>query len=132
MRRPSTAAVNAQPVRVDATIYSLVSDPFGMYAGTSQGLLRADAEGMTWTPVESLPMTETRFVAMNGGVLMVAGLKRIALSLNDGGHWSAVALPSDLTQISAIAVDEPQEPVGWRPRRRLLLCRQRRQLARDP
>jgi photosystem II stability/assembly factor-like uncharacterized protein len=94
-----------QPARVDAAVYSLVSDTFGMYAGTSQGLLRADAEGTTWSPVTSLPMTEARFVAMDKGVLMVASLRRIALSNDDGYKWISVALPAALTQISAIAVD---------------------------
>jgi len=95
----------AQPPRVDAAVYALVSDTFGMYAGTSQGLLRADAEGMTWSPVASLPMSETRFVAMNKGMLLVASLRRIALSLDDGYKWASIALPPALTQISAIAVD---------------------------
>jgi photosystem II stability/assembly factor-like uncharacterized protein len=105
--RPKTAVMDsaAQPARVDAAVYALVSDTFGMYAGTSQGLLRADAEGMAWTPVTSLPMTDTRFVAMDKGVLMVAGLRRIALSTDDGYKWTSVALPASLTQISSIAVD---------------------------
>jgi photosystem II stability/assembly factor-like uncharacterized protein len=95
----------AQPPRLDAAVYALVSDTFGMYAGTSQGLLRADAEGMIWSPVTSLAMPETQFVAMNKGMLLVASLKRIALSLDDGYKWASIALPPALTQISAIAVD---------------------------
>jgi photosystem II stability/assembly factor-like uncharacterized protein len=102
---PAVGNSPVAPVRVDAAVYALVSDTFGMYAGTSQGLLRADAEGKAWTPVNSLPMTETRFVAMDKGVLLVASLKRIALSVDDGTRWSAVALPPELTQISAVAVD---------------------------
>lgn len=101
----ASASPSVQQPRVDAAVYSLVSDTFGMYAGTSQGLLRADAEGMAWSPVTSLPMTETRFVAMDKGTLLVASLRRIDLSLNDGYQWTDVALPAGLTQISAIAVD---------------------------
>jgi photosystem II stability/assembly factor-like uncharacterized protein len=98
-------SLSAQQPRVDAAVYSLVSDTFGIYAGTSEGLLRADPEGMVWTPVTTLPMTDTRFVAMDKGELMVASLRRIALSLNDGFKWTSIALPPALTQISAIAVD---------------------------
>jgi photosystem II stability/assembly factor-like uncharacterized protein len=76
-----------------------------MYAGTSQGLLRADAEGTTWSPVTSLAMPETRFVAMNKGMLLVATLRRLALSVDDGYKWASIALPPALTQISAVAVD---------------------------
>ena len=98
-------SVAVQPARIDSAVYALVSDAFGMYAGTSQGLLRADTEGMAWAPVTSLPMTETRFVATNKGTLLVASLRRIAMSVDDGYQWASVALPPALTQISAVAVD---------------------------
>ncbi len=107
--KPSIDAATAQPSRVDAAVYSLASDSFGMYAGTSQGLLRADAEGQLWTPVTSLPMAETRFVATNKGVLLVASLRRIAVSVDDGFKWADVALPAALTQISAVAVDSQKD-----------------------
>jgi len=37
---------------------------------------------------------------------MAAGLRRISLSVDGGKKWDAVALPQDLTQISAIGIDE--------------------------
>jgi photosystem II stability/assembly factor-like uncharacterized protein len=90
---------------IDAAVYALASDSFGMYAATSQGLLRADEEGTAWAPVSSLSMADTRFVSTHMGVLLVAGLKRIAMSTNDGGKWTNIALPAELTQISAVSVD---------------------------
>ena len=53
-------------------------------------------------------MREVRFFALEKNILLAAGLKRLALSVNGGVTWSPVALPPDLTQISAVAVDEQQ------------------------
>jgi photosystem II stability/assembly factor-like uncharacterized protein len=102
---PATTVAAGAP-RIDAEIFALVPDTFAMWAGTSQGLLRGDAEGSKWTPVSSLPMYEARFVAMEDGVLLVASLRNLAVSYNDGVKWSTLRLPPVLTQISAVAVDK--------------------------
>jgi photosystem II stability/assembly factor-like uncharacterized protein len=100
----ATMKALTQP-RLDAAVYALAADSFGIYAATSQGLLRGDEEGMSWSPVTTLSMSDTRFASTQKGVLLVAGLRRIAMSTNDGAKWSNVALPAGLTQISAVAVD---------------------------
>jgi photosystem II stability/assembly factor-like uncharacterized protein len=99
------AAEPSAPKRVDAVVYALVKGNNGIYAGTENGLLRGDAAGRNWTPVSSLQMPDTRFVAVHGPMVMAAGLNRIALSMDNGGSWDTVALPADLTQISAITID---------------------------
>ena len=97
--------VASQPT-IDAVVYSLVPDNvYTTYAGTSEGLLRSRNGGTAWAPVSSLPMSEVRFFALQKNVLLAAGLRRIEVSVNDGARWSPVALPAELTQISAIAVD---------------------------
>lgn len=94
-----------QPL-IDAIIYSLVPDESYMtYAATSEGLLRSDDDGIAWTPMTSLHMGEVRFFAVEKNVLLAAGLKRMSLSVNGGTRWTPIALPADLTQISAVAVD---------------------------
>jgi photosystem II stability/assembly factor-like uncharacterized protein len=90
---------------LDAIIYSLVADGDFVYAGTSQGLLRAADDGNSWAPVSTLKMPETHFVAAHDSMVMAAGLRRIALSMDGGTKWDAVPLPPDLTQISSIAID---------------------------
>ncbi|MGA7159262.1 MAG: hypothetical protein WBY53_20635 [Acidobacteriaceae bacterium] len=97
--------IAGQPL-IDAIIYSLVPDESYMtYAGTSEGLLRSDDDGIAWAPLPSLHMGEVRFFAVNQKVLLAAGLKRMSLSQNGGASWTPVALPADLSQISAVAVD---------------------------
>lgn len=101
----AASRIPGQPV-IDAIIYTLVPDESYMtYAGTSEGLLRSDDDGIAWTPLPSLHMGEVRFFAVEKNVLLAAGLKRMSISLNGGARWTPVALPADLTQISAVAID---------------------------
>jgi hypothetical protein len=74
-------------------------------------------------------MGEVRFFAVEKGVMLAAGLKRMSLSTNDGARWVTLTLPAALTQISAVAVDgdrnlwvggregvfySPDEGANWR------------------
>lgn len=103
--RPHTGPMSSQSL-IDAIIYSLVPDEsFITYAATSEGLLRSDDDGIAWTPVSSLHMSEVRTIAVEKNMLLAAGLKSMFLSVNGGTRWSAIALPVKLTQISAVAVD---------------------------
>jgi photosystem II stability/assembly factor-like uncharacterized protein len=94
-----------QPL-VDSIVYSLVSDGnFATFAGTSDGLVRSDNDGIAWAPVSTLHMGEVRFFAVEKGVMLAAGLKRMSISTTGGTRWATLALPAALTQISAVAVD---------------------------
>lgn len=109
--RSNKAAVPKVPVakaaaRFDDVIYSLASQDGTELAGTSEGLFQSVNNGSTWAPVKALTMPEVRFVAVQGPMQMAAGLRRIALSMDKGASWDVVALPADLTQIAAIAVDD--------------------------
>ena len=109
-RKPATPVVEvgppAVPTSLNAIVYTLVADGDVVYAGTSQGLLQAEDDGHSWAPVAALQMPDTHFVAAQGSMVMAAGLRRISLSVDGGKKWDAVALPQDLTQISAIGIDE--------------------------
>jgi photosystem II stability/assembly factor-like uncharacterized protein len=121
--------LTSQPM-LDSIVYSLVSDGnFATYAGTSDGLVRSENDGIAWAPVSTLHMGEVRFFAVEKGVMLAAGLKRMSLSTNDGARWVTLTLPAALTQISAVAVDgdrnlwvggregvfySPDEGANWR------------------
>ncbi len=97
--------LTGQPM-IDSIIYSLVSDEsYATFAGTSDGLMRSEDNGIAWSPMSTLHMGEVRFFAVEKGVLLAAGLKRMSLSTNGGAKWVPIALPAKLTQISAVAVD---------------------------
>jgi photosystem II stability/assembly factor-like uncharacterized protein len=94
-------------VTLDTVVYSLVAgDGYRIYAGTSDGLLRSDNDGVSWTEVSPLTAGEVRYFAANQGVMLAGGLKNLNVSVDNGAKWSRIGLPPELTQISAIAVDD--------------------------
>jgi ligand-binding sensor domain-containing protein len=101
--------LGAQPT-IDAVVYTIVPDKNDTtFAGTSEGLLRSSNDGVVWAPVSSLEMGEVRFLALENEVLLAAGLKRMAVSVDGGGKWTSVPLPGGLTQIAAVAVDDRRD-----------------------
>jgi len=122
--------LTSQPM-VDSIVYSMVSDGnFSTFAGTSDGLLHSEDDGVAWTSMATLHMGEVRFFAVDRGVMLAAGLKRMSLSTNGGARWASLALPAALTQVSAVAVDgnlnlwvggregvfySPDSGATWRP-----------------
>jgi photosystem II stability/assembly factor-like uncharacterized protein len=91
--------------KLDALVYSIVNSPHGIYAGTSEGVERSNDNGRTWKALITLQMPDTHFIAVHGKAVLAAGLKRMALSVDEGTTWDAVPLPAELTQINTIAVD---------------------------
>jgi hypothetical protein len=77
-----------------------------MYAATSVGLLRSNVDGAQWEPVRTLNLPEPRFIAVQRGELLAAGLRRLALSQDGGVRWTQLAMPAGLTQIAAVALDD--------------------------
>jgi photosystem II stability/assembly factor-like uncharacterized protein len=100
-KKPETPALE----KLDALVYSIVNAPNGIYAGTSEGVEHSNDNGKTWETLTTLQMPETHFIAVRGKAVLAAGLKRMALSGDEGATWDAVPLPADLTQINTIAVD---------------------------
>jgi photosystem II stability/assembly factor-like uncharacterized protein len=92
--------------RLTDLIYTITPEVNAIYAGTSNGLLRADAFGNGWTRIPSLKLDEVRFVAIDGHTLLAATLKEIQLSTDAGRTWKPVPGPSGLTQVSALAIDD--------------------------
>jgi photosystem II stability/assembly factor-like uncharacterized protein len=82
------ASASMTPPTIDAVVYTLAPDDnYATYAGTSEGLLRSDNDGMAWAPVSSLQMNEVRFLAIQKNVLLAAELKRLELSIDGGVKW---------------------------------------------
>ena len=98
--------VEAPAGKVDAVVYAL--EPMGnrILAGTSTGLFRSEDGGMSWSQLTALAMPDARFVSAHGKTVFAGTLKRLAISMDEGATWDTVALPKDLTQIGALAIDE--------------------------
>ncbi len=111
--KPAVAKVS-QPERLDAVVYSLARSGEVLFAGTSSGLLRSVDLGHHWTSIGSLAMPDVHYVAVMtpkagaenaGPMVLAATLQRLSLSPDGGATWDTVALPADLTQIGAAAID---------------------------
>jgi photosystem II stability/assembly factor-like uncharacterized protein len=92
--------------RLDAVVYAMVPDSTGVYAATSEGLMRGTANGASWQPVTALPMSDTRALAEDKSVLLVAGLRQMAVSSDGGRSWKELTMPAGISQIAAVAVDD--------------------------
>jgi photosystem II stability/assembly factor-like uncharacterized protein len=119
-KRPTTAArkgarAHAAPIRKpegvaspqlsEALVYALTSGSAGVYAGTSAGVWRSTDSGQSWSQLQVPKLTEARYIALHGQMVLAASLTGLALSQNGGTSWSNVMPPPTLTQIGALAVD---------------------------
>ena len=111
-----TPPVSARPDRLDGVVYSLARSGDVLFAGSAAGLLRSVDAGQHWTAIGSLAMPDVHYVALlnpakgnteaSAAAMVLAGsLQRLALSPDGGATWDTVALPADLTQIGAVAID---------------------------
>ncbi len=102
--------------RVDSVVYSLTRSADTLLAGTGEGLLRSTDGGQHWAAISSLAMPDVHFVSAldpakgatepnSAPIIVAAGLQRLSMSPDGGATWDTVALPADLTQIGAVAID---------------------------
>jgi len=101
-------AATPAAARLDARVFTLAGGAPFLYAGTSQGLLRGEPAGFSWSRVPALELPgnpEVRFLAIRGSTLVAAGLKAMALSADGGVAWTPVPMPHGLTQLGAVALD---------------------------
>ncbi len=71
------------------------------YAATAEGVYRSTTQGATWTgPV--LRGGDYRFVDAHDGVVLAAQLFGMRLSQDGGVSWQRLALPTGLTQVTAL------------------------------
>lgn len=108
-KAPVPSPIPPPPPRLDATVYSLAADRDAIYAGTAEGLYRGTPDGHSWQQVGGLDMQQIPFLGMHGQVIMTADPGHIELSTDGGATWKNIALPSDLTEVRSVAVDEMKD-----------------------
>jgi photosystem II stability/assembly factor-like uncharacterized protein len=79
-----------------------------VYATTSEGVFASGNPAAVWTRVVGLePNAEPwQFVSGARGVVLLASLHAMTVSVDGGNQWKPVTLPANLTQVSAITVDD--------------------------
>ena len=101
---PAAKAVPEQ--QMNTSVYTLVTTDSTVFAGTADGLLSSTDNGHTWNHVRSASGKPWRVAASQGLRVVVADLHSIALSVDKGANFHAVEPPTDLTYITAVAVDD--------------------------
>ena len=100
-----THAVNMTPQQLSGGVYAIAIDDTNAFAATEEGLLTSTDDGHTWSRVRSANGTPWKQVAVQGSLVVVADLKSVSISADKGVSFRPVAAPSDLTMVSAIAID---------------------------
>lgn len=89
----------------DGSVFGFARSGDTMFAATSQGLLRSNSSGVTWSVAAAIPMDECRYVAAEDATVVAASLHLLEMSADAGKSWQAVVLPAKVTQVSALTVD---------------------------
>ncbi|HWZ50864.1 MAG TPA: hypothetical protein VNW54_05315 [Granulicella sp.] len=105
--RPEAPVKSARQIEGSVLAIAPVGDQ--LYAVTSQGVYVSENPAALWAAVPGLSAAPWQFVASSRGVTMLASLGSIALSVDGGRTWRPVSLPANLSQVSAIAVDDQGE-----------------------
>jgi photosystem II stability/assembly factor-like uncharacterized protein len=117
-RRPvhgRAAAGKSAPVKtgrqIEGTVTALTPVGDQLFATTSEGVFATANPTGVWAPVTGLgPNAEGwRYAAGARDVVMLASLGEMTVSVDGGRKWQGVPLPSNLTQVGAIAVDDEGE-----------------------
>ena len=103
--KPRAAAAAATLKNFDGRVNGFARVDDTMYAATSEGLLRSPSSGVTWSLVGAVPMDDWSFVAATKATVATASLRALELSTDGGKTWRAAALPAQVTQVLALAVD---------------------------
>ena len=104
-RRPVAKRPAATVKSFDGAVYAILTDGNTLYAATSQGLLTSANSGISWQGVEGAGSEDVYFLGSARSAVLAAGMKTMRLSVDDGKTWKPVVPPSELTQITAVAVD---------------------------
>jgi hypothetical protein len=107
----ATKAVRGVTTRgLEGSIFALTATGNTELAASTDGILSSPDSGMSWSALTSVPeaMAGQQFtmLASSHSWVVAAGL-HVAMRSKDGGtSWEPVKLPSGLTQVSALAVED--------------------------
>ncbi len=104
-RRPEVAAV-VKVAALDAVVFALVTKGDTVYAGTDHGLLQSAADGHSWEKADGATLSDVHFLAMHDAIFFAANLKQLTVSTDGGATWGEAQLPTGLTQVTAVEVDD--------------------------
>ncbi len=91
--------------KIDGAVMTIARVGDQTYAVTTEGVFAVDDPAAAWNKVEGPTGEPWRFLASKDATVLLASFKSLTLSSDSGKTWRTVPLPSELTQVGAVAVD---------------------------
>ena len=101
---PTMKPVTGKRIESGVSTIALVGDE--LYAVTTDGVFTATDPTKAWHPVEGPTAEPWRYLGNSQTTVLLASLRSLTLSTDSGKTWHMVPLPSLLTQVGAVAVDD--------------------------
>jgi photosystem II stability/assembly factor-like uncharacterized protein len=93
------------PKPFDGTVFAFTRDGEQIFAGTQDGILKSVDGGLSWNLIAD-PQGHVWFaISSSKSTILAASLSKASLTTDDGRTWTAINPPSELSQITAVAVD---------------------------
>jgi photosystem II stability/assembly factor-like uncharacterized protein len=93
------------PKVFDGTVFSFTRDGEKLFAATSDGILASADSGQSWQIVTDPEARVWYTIASAKSTILSSALSSAVLSIDGGATWNPVGKPTDLTQITSVAVD---------------------------
>lgn len=89
----------------DSAVFAFARDGGQVFAATGQGVLKSLDGGLSWTLAADPRGHVWYLISSAKSTILASSLSQASLSTDDGHTWTTVNPPSELTQITAVAVD---------------------------
>lgn len=89
----------------DGTVFAFTRDGDRMFAATQDGVLKSTDSGQSWTLAANPEGHVWYSIGAENSTVFAASLSTASLTTDGGQTWRAVKPPSELTQITSVAVD---------------------------
>jgi photosystem II stability/assembly factor-like uncharacterized protein len=93
------------PKPFDNVVFAFARDGQQVFAATAEGVLKSLDNGQSWTLVADPQGHVWYSIASSKSTVLAASLSKVTLTTDDGQTWTSINPPSQLTQITAVAVD---------------------------
>lgn len=90
----------------DGVVYALAASGNTVYAAAGDNLVVSLTAGEGWQAIPAMKGKELRYLAVQGGRVLVGGLRMISLSNDAGKTWKEIALPSQISLLTALTMDD--------------------------
>lgn len=105
VKAPVKKTVKPPAKPFDGTVFAFTRDGDALFAATSDGVLKSTDSGQSWQLAANPEGHVWYTVAAAKSTVLASSLTTAVLTTDAGKTWTPVSRPSDLTQITAVAVD---------------------------